>query len=78
MDHVLPLSRGGTHTEGNIVVSCIGCNSSKKNQLLVVWRYTRFRCWFDLTTDAAPEIVQASEAANPPDEEASYAQRRQH
>jgi hypothetical protein len=47
LDHVLPLSRGGRHSEGNIVVCCMSCNSSKKNNLLVVWRYTRRKCWFD-------------------------------
>jgi len=28
-DHVIPLSRGGAHTEGNLVPCCRPCNSSK-------------------------------------------------
>lgn len=31
MDHLIPLSRGGRSTKKNIVVSCKGCNSHKKN-----------------------------------------------
>lgn len=29
MDHVTPISRGGTHTAGNIVGACLSCNSKK-------------------------------------------------
>jgi 5-methylcytosine-specific restriction endonuclease McrA len=31
MDHVVPLSRGGTSTKGNIVVCCKECNNQKKS-----------------------------------------------
>jgi 5-methylcytosine-specific restriction endonuclease McrA len=30
MDHVVPLARGGTSTQGNIVPSCRPCNENKK------------------------------------------------
>jgi 5-methylcytosine-specific restriction protein A len=30
MDHVVPIARGGTSSEGNIVPSCKTCNSKKK------------------------------------------------
>ena len=30
MDHVVPLARGGTSTEGNIVPACRECNRDKK------------------------------------------------
>jgi 5-methylcytosine-specific restriction protein A len=30
MDHVMPLARGGTSTQGNIVAACRECNASKK------------------------------------------------
>jgi 5-methylcytosine-specific restriction enzyme A len=30
MDHVIPLARGGTSTEGNIVPACRDCNRDKK------------------------------------------------
>ncbi|MGK5083949.1 HNH endonuclease [Bdellovibrionota bacterium FG-1] len=30
MDHVVPLARGGTSTEGNIVAACRECNREKK------------------------------------------------
>ena len=30
MDHVVPLSRGGRSTRGNIVPACKACNSAKK------------------------------------------------
>lgn len=32
LDHVVPLSRGGESTKGNIVLSCKACNTEKKNQ----------------------------------------------
>lgn len=34
VDHVVPLSRGGLHEVGNLVVACRSCNSSKKDRLL--------------------------------------------
>jgi 5-methylcytosine-specific restriction endonuclease McrA len=30
MDHIVPLSRGGKSTKGNLVVACEPCNSDKK------------------------------------------------
>lgn len=30
MDHLVPVSRGGKSTKGNVVVACKACNSSKK------------------------------------------------
>jgi len=30
MDHLVPLSRGGKSTKGNVVVACKECNSEKK------------------------------------------------
>ncbi|MCL1888571.1 MAG: HNH endonuclease [Kiritimatiellaeota bacterium] len=31
MDHVIPLSRGGASTRGNIVPACENCNKSKRH-----------------------------------------------
>lgn len=33
-DHVVPLARGGTHTEDNIRLACRSCNGRKRNKLL--------------------------------------------
>jgi 5-methylcytosine-specific restriction endonuclease McrA len=41
MDHVVPVSRGGSHSIGNIVPACLSCNSSKKDRLLIEWRARR-------------------------------------
>ena len=38
LDHVVPLSRGGTNTIGNVVPACQSCNSSKHARLLIEWR----------------------------------------
>ena len=34
MDHVIPLSRGGSHTKENVVAACGPCNFRKSNKLL--------------------------------------------
>lgn len=39
MDHVIPLSRGGTGHEGNLVPCCRRCNASKSDLLIVEWRF---------------------------------------
>lgn len=36
-DHVVPVSRGGSHAPDNIVPACKRCNSSKNNRLLSEW-----------------------------------------
>ena len=33
IDHVIPLARGGTNYEGNLVPCCKSCNSSKQDRL---------------------------------------------
>lgn len=38
LDHIIPLSRGGAHREGNLTPACRPCNRSKWNMLLVEWR----------------------------------------
>jgi 5-methylcytosine-specific restriction endonuclease McrA len=37
MDHVVPLSRGGKSTKGNIVPACKECNTKKKYLLPIEW-----------------------------------------
>ena len=39
MDHVLPLSRGGRHSIGNVLPACKRCNNSKSSRLLIEWRF---------------------------------------
>jgi 5-methylcytosine-specific restriction endonuclease McrA len=35
VDHVVPLAKGGTHEESNIVPACSECNTSKNDKLLL-------------------------------------------
>lgn len=37
VDHVVPLSRGGSNDEDNLVACCLPCNSSKSDRLLSEW-----------------------------------------
>lgn len=38
MDHVVPISRGGKSTKGNVVASCKECNTNKKQLLPMEWQ----------------------------------------
>ena len=38
MDHVVPVSRGGRHSIGNLVPACKTCNSSKRDRTIMEWR----------------------------------------
>jgi 5-methylcytosine-specific restriction endonuclease McrA len=38
MDHIVPLSRGGVSSKGNLVPSCKDCNTKKKTMLPVEWQ----------------------------------------
>ncbi len=38
IDHIIPISRGGTHSIGNLQMLCGFCNSSKSNKVMIVWR----------------------------------------
>ena len=37
VDHVEPLSKSGTHTLDNLVISCPKCNVSKRNYSVIYW-----------------------------------------
>lgn len=37
MDHVVPISRGGKSTKGNVVPCCKDCNNAKKQLLPMEW-----------------------------------------
>ena len=41
MEHLIPLSRGGRHSIGNLAPMCEGCNKSKNGKLLVEWKIRR-------------------------------------
>lgn len=38
LEHVVPVSRGGRHSIGNLVMACKTCNSSKHARLLTEWK----------------------------------------
>jgi len=37
MDHIVPISRGGRSTKGNVVASCKECNNAKRHLLPMEW-----------------------------------------
>jgi 5-methylcytosine-specific restriction endonuclease McrA len=38
MDHIVPVSRGGKTTKGNVVPCCKECNNAKKQLLPIEWQ----------------------------------------
>jgi 5-methylcytosine-specific restriction endonuclease McrA len=34
-DHIVPVSKGGTHEESNLIAACTRCNSGKKDRVPV-------------------------------------------
>ena len=38
MDHIVPVSRGGKSTKGNVVPACKACNNAKKQLLPMEWQ----------------------------------------
>lgn len=43
IDHIIPLSRGGDHSLGNLVGACQACNLSKKDKTIMEWRVWRLK-----------------------------------
>jgi len=37
-DHIIPISRGGTHSVGNLAPACKPCNSGKQSRTAWWWR----------------------------------------
>lgn len=37
-DHVIPVAKGGSHNDENLVTACFECNRSKKDKLVHEWR----------------------------------------
>ncbi len=38
MDHIVPISRGGRSTQGNLVPACKSCNEQKRSLTAVEWQ----------------------------------------
>ncbi len=38
IDHLIPISRGGRHSIGNLLPACANCNHAKSNKFLAAWK----------------------------------------
>lgn len=47
MDHVVPISKGGRHSIGNLISACNSCNASKGNKLMIEYLIYRKRVAHD-------------------------------
>ena len=45
LEHVIPLVYGGSHSIGNIVLACEGCNKAKGVAFLTEWHRPRPKVW---------------------------------
>jgi 5-methylcytosine-specific restriction enzyme A len=43
MDHIVPISRGGRSTKGNVVMACETCNINKRSLTAVEWEESLMR-----------------------------------
>lgn len=47
IEHIIPLSRGGRHSIGNLAPSCQPCNSQKHDKTVMEWRIWKKRLGLD-------------------------------
>ena len=40
LDHIVPISRGGSHSVGNIMTLCLQCNMSKHARTITEWKHS--------------------------------------
>ena len=41
LDHIVPISRGGSHSVGNIMTLCLQCNMSKHARTITEWKHSK-------------------------------------
>lgn len=41
LDHIIPVSRGGNHSIGNIMTLCLKCNMSKHARTITEWKHSK-------------------------------------
>jgi hypothetical protein len=62
LDHVTPVSKGGSHTWGNLVCACRKCNAEKSDSpAMIAWPGV----WQDETTDLAVVLASVERTQRP-------------
>ena len=61
MDHAVPLNKGGTHSIGNLIASCLSCNTAKGGKFIMEYKIYRKNFNAQHIADGLPDTTGKSD-----------------